>query len=799
MIIIPGIYNAQTHIPGGSVQGQVVTVGAILKVTERDRRPYPSDPGTPSEIWIDNTAAIGYVCKEVGPNGTVWDRLDVLGDYIAFGDSNPGPNADILWGYRPGSLRYARNTQTLWICDNNTQGAAIWSILGGGGGGAVDSVNGYTGVVVLALDDLSDVNVPSPSTNQFLKWNGSNWVSAFVNGTNGLQNDFATYDIKLGGVLSEATTITTGTTTPNNKLQIEAPTNTSTSGSFIVRGLNPSGTYTSSNNILTSFESNDIITTFIKTGSSFIGNGIGLYILSTNASCTPIVIYGSSALGSGQIFKVTDAGQLIMEEYNTSTAFQGSSGASVGVLNVDNTGKVFVGAGGGSGGGTLLALPFTTDHISATGNPYLIGDVVWYSGNVYRCIANNDSIIPTSPLYWVNLGTGFPLVQQPADWNSTSGNNQILNKPIIPSLTGYVPYTGATQDVDLGTHNLIADHIALNTNPSGAGFVVGASQWNNTIGSSETLLKGGNVILKNGVDLVARVVNKVVPNTTLTKAAYQAVRVSGATGGRLSINLAKGDIDANSADTIGLVCETINTNQEGFIITVGQLIDINTTGSLQGETWADGDVLYLSPTTAGQLTNVKPNGSTGHIVVMGYVEYAHPNNGAIYVKVMNGWELDELHNVYINLPTTNQVLAYETGTPDLWKNKNIIDIAPTSLKTGSFGVTVDGVTTTVQVGQTGFVVMPYDGAITGWSITTNAVGSIQFDVWKDASINTIPTVTDSIVGGVYPTLTSGQFVTSTSIGSWTTSFSAGHVFGFYVNSVSSTVKNATLTIRTTKS
>jgi hypothetical protein len=87
-----------------------------------------------------------------------------------------------------------------------------------------------------------------------------------------------------------------------------------------------------------------------------------------------------------------------------------------------------------SGSGTLLALPFTTDHLAVTNNQYVVGDVVWYSGNVYRCIANNDSILPTSPLYWTSLGAGFPLVQQPSDWNSTSGNNQILNKPTIPSV-----------------------------------------------------------------------------------------------------------------------------------------------------------------------------------------------------------------------------------------------------------------------------------------------------------------------------------------------------------------------------
>jgi len=89
--------------------------------------------------------------------------------------------------------------------------------------------------------------------------------------------------------------------------------------------------------------------------------------------------------------------------------------------------------GGGGGGGALIALPFTTDHLAATGNAYAVGNIVWYLGNVYRCIAANDSILPTNATYWVNLGVGFPTVQQPSDWNSSSGNNQILNKPTIPA------------------------------------------------------------------------------------------------------------------------------------------------------------------------------------------------------------------------------------------------------------------------------------------------------------------------------------------------------------------------------
>lgn len=308
------------------------------------------------------------------------------------------------------------------------------------------------------------------------------------------------------------------------------------------------------------------------------------------------------------------------------------------------------------------------------------------------------------------------------------GTTQLSALPFLPATGGggggnFVPYTGATGDVDLGEYELKAGQIELDQSPTGNASVA-VTRWNDTNGLTETTLKGGSVIIKNGIDLVARVVNKVVPNTTLTKAAYQVVKISGAQGQRLAVNLAQGNNDNNSADTLGIVIETIATNQEGFIMTVGQLEGINTTGSLQGETWNDGDVLYLSPTTPGAITKVKPNGSTGHIVVLGYVEYAHANNGKIYVKVMNGWELDELHNVYINAPADNDILAYENAT-SLWKNKSISTIASGFVPYTGANANVDlgnySLTTSSINGVNGLLnfnnVAQASGAITNYTFT----------------------------------------------------------------------------------
>jgi hypothetical protein len=228
---------------------------------------------------------------------------------------------------------------------------------------------------------------------------------------------------------------------------------------------------------------------------------------------------------------------------------------------------------------------------------------------------------------------------------------------------------GATTTNAINTAGITSDYLQLDTTATNTN-AVGKLVWNDTLGTGEIGLKGGNINAKLAQDLYARVVNKTTQN--LLRANYQAVKVQSAQGQRLAVNFAQANNDNNSADTIGIVAENIDNNQEGFVITVGQIENINTTGSLQGETWADGDVIYLSPTTAGSLTNVKPNGSTGHIIVIGYIEYAHQNNGKIYVKIMNGWELDELHNVYINQGTlaNNDALIYESST-QLWKNKTI--------------------------------------------------------------------------------------------------------------------------------
>lgn len=285
--------------------------------------------------------------------------------------------------------------------------------------------------------------------------------------------------------------------------------------------------------------------------------------------------------------------------------------------------------------------------------------------------------------------------------------------------SGYVPYTGAISNLNLGEYQLSTGQITFDQTPTQAAGV-GVLRWNDADGTLDLGLKGGNVTLQLGQEQLVRVVNKTLTN--LTEAGYQVVYTSGAQGQRLKVDLALANSDLTSAGTLGIVTENIAVNQEGFVTTNGLVRGINTTGSLQSETWIDGDILYLSPTTAGMLTNIKPI-APDHTLTVGICVHAHATQGSIFIKVDNGYELEELHNVLITGVSNNDILVYESATT-LWKNKSISTIlgyTPANdnnvvHKTGD--ETIEGFKT-FQNGQ----VIIYGGASNPLYIQANNVGA----------------------------------------------------------------------------
>jgi hypothetical protein len=141
------------------------------------------------------------------------------------------------------------------------------------------------------------------------------------------------------------------------------------------------------------------------------------------------------------------------------------------------------------------------------------------------------------------------------------------------------------------------------------------------------------------------------------------VYITGAAGNKVTVSKAIATGDATSAQTFGIVITDIPNNQNGYVCTAGLLENLDTTA------FAAGTQLYLSPTTAGTYTSTKPS-APNHLVYIGVVERSHQNQGTMQVRIQNGYELEELHNVAISSVANADLLAYESST-SLWKNKSI--------------------------------------------------------------------------------------------------------------------------------
>ena len=195
---------------------------------------------------------------------------------------------------------------------------------------------------------------------------------------------------------------------------------------------------------------------------------------------------------------------------------------------------------------------------------------------------------------------------------------------------------------------------------------VGRLGWNNSDGTLSLGLKGGNVDLLVGETEVAYVYN--AEATTLTKG--EVVFITGSQGNRVSVKRAAASSDPVSAGTLGFVAEPIISGQTGFVITSGVINKLDTSA------YTEGALVYLS-SSAGQYTTVKPV-SPIHEVRLGYIQRSHPTVGSIYVKVDNGYEIGELHDVLDNTTSSSYGdLLVKSGS--LWINSKQL--------TGSYGLT----------------------------------------------------------------------------------------------------------------
>lgn len=145
----------------------------------------------------------------------------------------------------------------------------------------------------------------------------------------------------------------------------------------------------------------------------------------------------------------------------------------------------------------------------------------------------------------------------------------------------------------------------------------------------------------------------------------QAVYVSSANGTNIIVSKADNSTEATSSKTMGLLAFTGATNATGFVVTEGLLAGLDTSAAN-----AAGDPVWLG--TSGNLIYglVNKPVAPAHLVFIGIVTRKQSNNGEIFIKVQNGFELRELHDVDAVSPSNNDGIFYNT-TNSLWEHKSI--------------------------------------------------------------------------------------------------------------------------------
>lgn len=131
---------------------------------------------------------------------------------------------------------------------------------------------------------------------------------------------------------------------------------------------------------------------------------------------------------------------------------------------------------------------------------------------------------------------------------------------------------------------------------------------------------------------------------------------------------AQANSEDNSYKTFAIVNADILNNATGLVIQAGNITGLN----LPTASFTDGDIVYLSATVAGGITNVKPL-APNHICKLGSVTRAHPTLGSIEIKIENGWQLDELSDVSIPLVPADSVILQFSRVDSLWHDVTVLN------------------------------------------------------------------------------------------------------------------------------
>ena len=230
-----------------------------------------------------------------------------------------------------------------------------------------------------------------------------------------------------------------------------------------------------------------------------------------------------------------------------------------------------------------------------------IGDWAVFNGSVWQKVDNTDAVTSvngqtgTVVLTYTDVGA-FPATSTTGSGNVVLATGATQANPTISNYENFTPTTAPTYSEGRVWYDSTEKALAFYNDSS-------------------------SIAVHAGQDLIVKVIN----NTGSTIANGAPVYITGTSSGQTypNVALAKADVAATSA-VIGLTNGSIANGAFGYVTAQGTIDNVNTS------TFTVGQVLYLSPYSAGQLMNTIP--PTGITVQVGVVSYVDSSAGHIYVK-----------------------------------------------------------------------------------------------------------------------------------------------------------------------
>jgi len=309
--------------------------------------------------------------------------------------------------------------------------------------------------------------------------------------------------------------------------------------------------------------------------------------------------------------------------------------------------------------------------------------------------------------------------------SSVSANTSV-NAAAITSINAVISALNVAVSADVSAKvNRIGDfmdsvqYIEFDTS-TGYAVSVGRLTWDIEYGTLDIGLAGGN----SNVLIGQREVMYVYNDTAATLAKGKVVEVTGAQGQRLTVKLAQADSDANSATVLGIMLEAVSVNGSGYVATNGIVRNIDTGA------FTDGQLVYLSPVSAGELTATKPV-APQHMVLIGYVvKGGSVGAGSVYVKTQNGYELGELHDVKTSSSASianNEVLAYNTSV-GVWTNSTVLLDVQASVSVLNVQIATVSALTSVNAASVSALQVQVDAVSVALTSTNNVVSALEVRV-----------------------------------------------------------------------